>query len=402
LNFELLPMFANKYLQKQNKPSLIAQPPVADLGIIVVIPCFREPYVLHTLESLTNCDLPNKKVEVIVLINHSEIASDTVKKYNQNTKAEVENWISNYNSGEITFFGIGPVELPKKWAGVGLARKSGMDEALRRFNLLGKPNGIIVSLDADTLVAKNYFIEIEKHFTRFPKNVGATISFQHQTDGLAEKQLKGILLYEKYLLYYKNALRFIGYPNPLFTVGSAFAVTAGGYIKRGGMTRRQAGEDFYFLQTLAQLGTVGEITTTAVYPSARESDRIPFGTGPAIAKWMNDETDLTQTYNFQAFVDLKLFFDQIENLFRIEREGFLELIEKLPDTICQFIKTDNFWIEIEDLNQNCSSQESFKTRFFHKFNAFKILKFMNFGHEFFYEKADLDQQFLRLQEHEKY
>jgi hypothetical protein len=394
-------MFANKYLQKQNRVALIEQPPDKDLGIIVMIPCFREPDILQTLESLDNCELPNKKVEVIVFINHSEIASDEIKKYNQNTKSEVVNWISRSKSAKITFYGIGPVELPKKWAGVGLARKFGMDEALRRFNLLEKPDGIVVSLDADTLVAKNYLLEIEKHFARFPKHVGATILFQHQTKGLDEKQLKGILLYEKYLLYYKNALRFIGYPNPLFTVGSAFAVTADGYIKRGGMTRRQAGEDFYFLQTLAQLGTVGEITTTSVYPSARESDRIPFGTGPAIAKWMNDETDLTQTYNFQAFIDLKQFFDEIENLFSIEKERFSEIVKNLPNPVRQFIETDNFWVEIEDLNRNCSSLDSFKTRFFHKFNAFKILKFMNFGHEGFYEKVNLDEQFLKLQKHER-
>lgn len=393
-------MFANKYLQKQNRVAFIEQQPDPDLGMIVMIPCFREPDILKTLESLTNCKLPNKKVEVLVLINHSEIAPDETKQYNRNTKIEIDEWISNLNISGINFFSIGPIELPKKWAGVGLARKFGMDEALRRFNLLEKPNGIIVSLDADTLVEKNYLVEIENHFNKFPKNVGATISFQHQTKGLEEKQLKGILLYEKYLLYYKNALKFIGYPNPLFTVGSAFAVTADGYIKRGGMTRRQAGEDFYFLQTLAQLGTVGEITTTAVYPSARESDRIPFGTGPAIVKWMNDETDLTKTYDFQAFVDLKQFFDIIENLFRIEKKSFAELVQKLPEPVRKFIQTDNFWEEIEDLNDNCSSTDSFKTRFFHKFNALKILKFMNFGHDGFYEKADLEQQFLRLQKHE--
>jgi hypothetical protein len=389
-------MFANKYLQKQNRVTLIEQPPFSDLGIIVIIPCYREPDILQTLESLAECNLPRQKVEVIVLINHSEFASNEIKEYNKSTKIEVDNWISNHKTGQITYFGSGPIDLPKKWAGVGLARKSAMDEAIRRFNLLEKPNGIIVSLDADTLVAKNYLVEIEKHFAQFHKNIGATISFQHQTEGLENKQLQGILLYENYLQYYKNALRFICYPNPMFTIGSAFAVTADGYIKRGGMTRRQAGEDFYFLQTLAQIGTVGEITTTAVYPSARESDRIPFGTGPAIAKWMNDETDLTKTYNFQAFIDLKLFFDKIEYLFKIGKRDFLKFIENLPEPIFQFIQTDNFWDEIEDLNKNCSSLESFKTRFFHKFNAFKILKFMNFGHERFYEKADLDEQVVRL------
>jgi hypothetical protein len=115
---------------------------------------------------------------------------------------------------------------------------------------------------------------------------------------------------------------------------------------------------------------------------------------------MNDETDLTQTYNFQSFIDLKLFFDEIDNLFRIEKAGFSKIVKNLPEPVRQFIEADNFWTEIEDLNQNCSTLESFKTRFFHKFNAFKILKFMNFGHDGFYEKADLEEQFVRLKKHE--
>ena len=33
--------------------------------------------------------------------------------------------------------------------GVGLARKTGMDEAVRRFNAINNPEGIILNLDAD-------------------------------------------------------------------------------------------------------------------------------------------------------------------------------------------------------------------------------------------------------------
>ncbi|HSH19721.1 MAG TPA: hypothetical protein VLA03_04680 [Draconibacterium sp.] len=351
---------------------------------------------MKTLDSLIVCDSPRQGVEIIVLMNHSEIAPDEIKEFNLNTKNEIENWILNEKSGKFKFYVIGPVELQKKWAGVGLARKSGMDEALLRLNLLENKKGIIVSLDADTVVSKNYLVEIENHFKNNPNHVGATISFQHQTEGLEKKQLQGILLYEKYLLYYKNALGFIGYPNPMFTVGSAFAVTAEGYIKRGGMTRRQAGEDFYFLQTLAQVGNVGEITTTKVYPSARLSDRIPFGTGPALAKWMIGEMDLTQTYNFQAFIDLKEFFDIKEQIFQMDESSYSKMIKTLPEPVLQFLLHDNFWKEIEDLNKNCSNIESFKIRFFHKFNAFKILKFMNFGHEGFYKKADLEEQVIAL------
>ena len=394
-------MFANNYLLKNKRIPLIQSPPVANCGIIVVIPCFHEPDILQTLESLNQCELPVQKAEVIILINHSEIAPFDIREFNNRTRKEVQNWIKNHKKEGLTYYVLGPVELQKKWAGVGLARKSGMDEALLRFNLLNKPDGIIVSLDADTLVAKNYLVEIEKHFKQNPGDAGVTISFEHQTDGLNKNELEGILLYEKYLVYYKNALEYVGYPYAMFTVGSAFAVTAESYVKRGGMTRRQAGEDFYFLQNLALIGRVGELTSTQVYPSARVSHRVPFGTGPIMGKWINGEEDLTMTYNFQAFIDLKIFFGRVEKLFRMNEEGFINLIEDLPVPVRQFIKADKFWKEIEDLNQNCSNLKSFQTRFFHKFNAFKILKFLNFGHEHFYMKANIEEQIINLNEHHK-
>lgn len=389
-------MFANKYLQKQNRNVLINQIPDADFGICVVIPCFREPDILQTLKSLNDCKLPFQKVEIIVLINHSEIASAENKAFNLNTKSEVDRWILENQNDGIQFFAVGPLELQKKWAGAGLARKSGMDEAVRRFNLLEKPNGLIVSLDADTLVSQNYFVEIENHFKENPKNVGATISFQHQINGLSEKHLKGIQLYEKYLNYYKKALDFTGYPFSMFTVGSAFAVIADAYVKRGGMNRRQAGEDFYFLQNLVQIGKVGEIASTKVFPSARLSDRVPFGTGPILQKWMKGEEDLTLTYNFQAFSDLKKFFDIKEELFKIDETEFNNIILGLPESIIKFIQHDNFWNELNDLNINCSTPKSFQTRFFQKFNAFKILKYLNFAHEEFFNKENLDEQIIKL------
>ncbi|MCF6332658.1 MAG: glycosyltransferase [Draconibacterium sp.] len=389
-------MFANKYLQKQNREVLIEPAPDDEVGISIVIPCFREPEIVQTLKSLVNCDLPSAKVEVIVLINHSEIAPDEIKEFNLKTKTEVENWISTNKNHKLNLFVVGPIELYKKWAGAGVARKSGMDEAIRRFNLLEKPDGIIVSLDADTLVSRNYLVEIENHFKNNQKHVGATISFQHQLKGLEQKQFEGIQLYEQYLGYYKNALDFTGYPYSMFTVGSAFAVTAEAYVKRGGMNRRQAGEDFYFLQNLIQIGKVGEITSAKVYPSARLSDRVPFGTGPILQKWMNGEEDLTQTYNLQAFIDLKQFFNAKEKFFKIEEPEFNRIISILPESINRFLKQDNFWNELNDLNNNCSSLKTFQNRFFQKFNAFKILKFLNFAHGHFYQKANLKAQITKL------
>lgn len=391
-------MFATEYLLKNNRTALIDTAPDPEVSIIVVIPCFREPDILATLESLANCILPKYHTEVIIVVNHPENATPQTKDFNQHTKLKIDNWIKNNPKRECCFYVIGPVELRKKWAGAGLARKTGMDEAVLRFNKAGKKSGIIVSLDADTLVEKNYFTEIEKHFFNNPKQVGATISFEHQKSSLEKKHLEGIILNEQYLHYYRDALKFTGYPNPIITIGSAFAVTAEAYVKRGGMNRRQAGEDFYFLQNLAQIGTIGEITTTCVYPSARLSDRVPFGTGPVLQKWIDGDEDLSKTYNFDAFIDLKLLFNNRESFFRIEKERFKSIFNVLPKPVQDFLLVDNFIQEIDDLSKNCSNLKPFSGRFFQKFNALKILKFLNFAHERYYSMADIHEQIEKLKE----
>ncbi len=391
-------MFATEYLKKNNRTALIHSAPDPEVSIIVVIPCFREPGILATLESLVNCSLPECRTEVIIVVNHPENASPDTKEFNQHTKQEIDDWIKFNSKKELCFYAIGPVELRKKWAGAGLARKTGMDEAVLRFNQTGKKSGIIVSLDADTLVEKNYFTEIEKHLFNHPSHVGATISFEHQKNGLERKHLEGILLYEQYLHYYKNALEFTGYPNSMFTIGSAFAVIAEAYVKRGGMNRRQAGEDFYFLQNLAQIGAIGEITTTCVYPSARLSDRVPFGTGPVLQKWIDGEEDLNKSYNFDAFIDLKVLFDNRGYYFRKGKDQFDSISEFLPNSVKDFMEADNFIVEIEDLNKNCSNLKSFNNRFFQKFNAFKILKFLNFTHAKYYSMDDIHEQIKKLKE----
>jgi hypothetical protein len=175
----------------------------------------------------------------------------------------------------------------------------------------------------------------------------------------------------------------------MFTIGSAFAVRADAYVLRGGMNRRQAGEDFYFLQNLVQLGNVGEISSTKVYPSARLSNRVPFGTGPILQKWMNGEKDLAVTYNFKAFVDLKCFFDMRAVLFKMERAEYEKLLEAVPEAVSDFLVHDNFVAELDNLNRNCSSPETFEGRFFQVFNAFRILKYVNFVHREHYRMQAL-------------
>jgi hypothetical protein len=392
-------VFANKYIEKNYRlEPLISVRPDSETGIIIVIPCFQEYDILNTLKSLNQCSAPECKVEVIILINHSENASNKIKEINSTSFREIGKWIISNETKKLSFLPTKPIDLTQKWAGAGLARKKGMDEAICRLNQINKPNGIVVSLDADTLVDKNYLVEIEKYFQKNRKHVGATISFQHQINNLDPKHLKGIQLYEKYLKYYKAALSFTGYPYAMFTIGSAFTVTANAYVARGGMNRRKAGEDFYFLQSLAQQGEIGEIISTKVYPSARLSNRVPFGTGPIMQKWMDGKEDLNNTYNICAFSDIKSLFNIKEKLYKISENDFQKLLFQFPLPVRLFLNKDNFLCQLNDLNQNCSSLKTFNQRFFHIFNAFKIMKFLNYAHEEIYEKVDLEEQILKLEQ----
>ena len=107
---------------------------------------------------------------------------------------------------------------------------------------------------------------------------------------------------------------------------------------------------------------------------------------------MRYEEDLSKTYNFNSFCDLREFFRIRKKLFRITEAEYHIYINTLPESIRNFIIEENFQDELDDLNKNCSTLKTFDIRFFQKFNAFKILKYLNYAHTNYYEKAELDSQ----------
>lgn len=382
--------FASRYLERNiSFPPFIERPVSPKLGIVVVIPVFNEPALVDTVNSLATCTPPLQDVAVFAVVNRSETSVAEIEQQNCLSIKELETWKKQHPE---VFFQLGLIAPPpfrKKHAGPGLARKAGMDEAIRHFAAIGRHDGVIVSLDADTLVDKNYFTEIEKHFFHHKKQVGATLRFQHRLEEIEEEwQRQGATFYEKYLHYYKNAMAFTGFPNAIYTIGSAFAVRADAYIKQGGMNRRQAGEDFYFLHKLTQLGEIGEINTTCVYPSARVSTRVPFGTGAAIQKWVQGDESLRLTYNFQSFCDLKQLFLSLPELYKSDLQS---IIGQLPASVISFLNEEQFETEFTKIRANVSSFDNFRKRFFLWFNAFKILKFLNFVHPAFYSFQDLEE-----------
>ncbi|MBN2520217.1 MAG: glycosyltransferase [Bacteroidales bacterium] len=382
--------FADFYLKKQSFETRIKEKPSKDLRFIVVSPCYNEPFIINTLESLKSCDPPKSILEVIIVINSSEISPDEIKKTNLSTLASLKEWMRYTH----TYFKIHILyypNLPKKHAGAGLARKIGMDEAIHRFNYFNKQDGVIISFDADATCDTNFFTEIERLYCEKTNTNGCSVYFEHPVEGneFEEKVYQGIILYELYLRYFVQALRFIGYPYSFHTIGSCFTVKAIAYVKQGGMNKRQAGEDFYFLHKIMPLGNYVDLNTTRVIPSPRISDRVPFGTGPMIKKYLNQKTDVFNTYNISAFEDIRQLLLINEQFFQINKKQIITKLSDLPNRLGEYLNKINFENEIERINKNCKTIQSYIKHFYSFLNTFIILKYLNFVHEKELKKSDI-------------
>lgn len=370
--------FADKYLAKHSLGTgLIDSPPNNRLKIIAVIPAYSESGLINCLDSLFSCHRPNSAVEVIVIINWPFHAGEKEIAFNKKIAAGTTQWSETKNSKSFTFHILCLPGQDKKNSGVGFARKRGMDEAIHRFNILDKPDGVILSLDADTLTENNYFTAIEDFYSEFADTDACNIRFAHPLSGSEDKYLyQGIAEYELHMRYYLQGLRYAGHPNSFHTVGSAFSIKASCYCRQGGMNKRAAGEDFYFLQKVFDAEKFGECNTSCVYPSPRSSGRVPFGTGAAIKTWLERKTEL-QTFHPGLFEILKAFLNRVPLIYNYARKGTNTWMQELPPVLHDFLVMNNFEEKVKEIFHNSSGQDSFNKRFFRWFNMFRALKFMN-------------------------
>ncbi len=151
--------FADTYFKRfQTGKSLIKEKPAEDLFLSIVIPAYNEDELCKSLQSILDCQLPEKSVEILVILNSSESSPTEIILKNRETYQKAKQFAKNNSTKRLKFCILNIENLPIKFAGVGLARKTGMDEALRRFNSINKPDGLIAGFDADSLPEKNYLI----------------------------------------------------------------------------------------------------------------------------------------------------------------------------------------------------------------------------------------------------
>jgi len=372
------------YLSKQKlKIPFFESPPDQDLEFIVVIPCYHEPDLERCLTSLeTAARKAVAKIEIIIIINAPDDSTLEVKTQNR----IMFSWLIRRTHHVPVYFVL-LNDIPARQAGVGYARKMGMDEAIRRFGRINRAQGIICSMDADSWVDPNYFIAIRQS----QQGIGwecMVIHYEHDWSDIPDPiHIRAIISYELHLRYYEVALRFSGFPHAFQTLGSSMAVRAMAYVQVGGMPARQAGEDFYFIHKFSRRNTVVRLGNTTVYPSARISDRVPFGTGKALSDLMANSGPEFNTYAWQNFIGLKSFLDKMDDLFLASGLDYLTL----SPGITAFLQHIQFAQRLKEIKEHTASPATFRKRFFHVMDAFMMMKYMHYTRDHFYKNIPLVQ-----------
>jgi hypothetical protein len=261
---------------------------------------------------------------------------------------------------------------------VGLARKIGFDLALGRLDFAGGPP-VLASLDADTLVDADYLPALLEHFRRIPAG-GAVLPFRHQP-GETPREEAAIGCYELFLRGYVLGLSLAGSPYAYHTIGSALACRADAYAAAGGMNRRAAAEDFYFLQQLAKTTGVAPLRGTVVRPSSRQSARVPFGTGAAMTRLLNGE-DAVPCYPSEAFRLLRSFLALVAAAEGEAAPVILRRAEAISPDLAGFLRQTGFPDVWEKLQRNHRQGQQFRAAFacwFDALRTFRLLRHLAAG-----------------------
>ncbi len=321
----------------------------------------------HNLPALFECLKAQKEQDFVlwVCVNHYEHWRSLPEK--QKEVADNEKSLSFLKT--ITDFDIRIIDRasegkgwPKKKGGVGMARKTIMDAVAQE----AKDDDLIVSIDADTYYPEDYLEKIKQTFENNRDAYGLAVPYYHPLTGNEESD-RLILRYEIYMRNYALNMLRIDNPYAFSALGSAMAFPVWAYKKVGGLTPVVSGEDFYFLQKLVKNGRVMRWTDTLAKPSARLSDRVIFGTGPALIKGAGGDWDSYPVYHPDSFEKIKKTFDLFPLLFE------KDVPTPMDDFLKEQFKEENIW---QPLRKNYKDRKNFIRACVNKVDGLRILQFL--------------------------
>lgn len=309
-------------------------------------------------------------IKLFVCINQPDSWWDDEEKIkickNNKNSAEILQNECQFPLKIIDRFSKGKGWSGKKY-GVGWARKTIMDE----INSLADPDDIIISLDADTTFRKEYFSSIAESFSKQPDKIGMAVPYYHK---LTDDNIlnRAILHYEIYMRYYALNLWRIDNPYSFTALGSAITLPVWGYRKIGGISPHKSGEDFYFLQKLKKTGDLILWNNQKVFPATRYSDRVFFGTGPALIKGRKNDWSSYPIYHYSNFDIIKELYENFDDLY----------LKNIDSPIIKFMESKFNTAELwQPLRENYKSKAKFVKACKDKIDGLRILQYLKSSHE---------------------
>lgn len=336
---------------------------VSEPKIYIALPVLDES---NNIENLINCLQAQSYAgfELVVCVNQYDHWWEDEQKYHicvdNQRSLELFNYVDSFPLRVIDRSTQGK-GWKKKKGGVGWARKTCMDD----IKIIGSSNDIIVSIDADTYYPPQYLQKIKEYFHKNRKDVGLAIPYYHKLNNDVTDRL--ILRYEIYMRCYLLNMLSINNPYAYSALGSAMAFPIWAYKKVGGLTPVSSGEDFYFLQKLTKNGTVGNWVDTIAYPSSRFSNRVDFGTGPALIKGNNGDWDSYPVYSTAYFDEIKGTFELFNSLFDSDKQT------PMDSFINEQFGNNNIW---DPLRNNYKDVINFNKACCNKIDGLRILQFL--------------------------
>jgi len=332
--------------------------------LFIALPAINE---MDCLPRILGCMLKQdyQYFHVFICVNQpDEWWSMPRKKLVCDANTETLHYLENYKNLELTL--IDRCSPGNGWKGkchgIGWARKTIMEA----INKVASARDIILSLDADTTFNETYFSSIIDNFCVHPDAVAIAVPYYHQLVD-DEAVNRTMLRYEIYMRYYSLNLWRIGSPYSFTALGSAIAFPIWAYRAIGGMTPKMSGEDFYFLQKLRKYGKMLFYNSQKVYPAARFSNRVYFGTGPAMIKGNLGDWSSYPFYSYHYFDEIKTMTDRFTRFF----------YETENTTVVAFLRNQ---LNEEDpfrlLRENFKDPSTFVRACHEKFDGLRILQFL--------------------------
>jgi len=249
----------------------------------LVVPAFdeAEDFLTHLLSNIADC----KNLLVIIVVNGPKDEGQAgydpapTQRSQKLMQALQNQHLSKKRATTCSLIVIDRVsqglEIPHK-QGVGLARKIASDVALALHHQGTVTSPWIYQTDADACLPQNYFT------APMPQRGCVIFPYRHvSTDSEVNAAVR---LYDLHMSYFVAALKKHGSAYAHSSLGSTLSIHAKDYASVRGYQKRSAGEDFHILNKLSKITPLTLLPGPSIDVQARTSARVPFGTGPALSR----------------------------------------------------------------------------------------------------------------------